>query len=1013
MFGLVFGVSAFAIATVLASFMAGLGFGNFCFGKIAGRSARPVLLYALLELCIGLYGLFFPFLFSALKILCLHLPAEVQGRFVTMSLVRFMLSLLVLAVPTTLMGGTLPVLSKIFVKDLRTIGKRIGGLYSVNNAGAIAGCLAAGFLLMLLAGVRGTVQIAAGVTLIIASCAWFLGRASTITEQAGEKFEKALTPELQNRLIFTTSAVRLVLILIGVEGFVSLAYELVWTRILSAAVLGNSVYSFCIVTAVFILGLSLGSYITAAIIDKRKDPLGFFGSIEIAIGLSAILFLLLFGKVPAMEHARLATAAFGVWGRSLSQDLFFSIVVMLIPATLMGMAFPTAVRICTPTVDGVAQSVGIIGGLNTAGSILGSFAGGFILIPVFGMYRSLIVLALVNMLAGVAAILFDRQLHWRFRTAVAAAFAVACACVPAVLPHHALYWRSTAKTSQDEWLQYYVEDYAATVAVVNTRSSDGDVKCLEVDGIPVAGTDFMLRTTQKVQAHIPLLLYESQDRGRAKNVLAIGLGSGGTSWSATQHAGSGITCVELVPGVVKAAVREFAEENHDVFDSTRYRLIIGDGRNHVLTTTKHYDVILTESVHPVYAGNASLYTQDYFAACRRRLTENGVFSVWLPIYRISRDDFKTVMATFVSVFPHASVWFTANSLSRQVLLIGTMKKLEIDFATWVTMAEGDAGVRNDLKQVSLDDPLKLLDCMIMTENEMRDFSAGASIHTDDRPVLEFSAPKSADDFTTWKQNLADVTTFKKSRFGCLVHCPDSLQTRRLAAQYDTADRHVLAGLVNHFDNQDIALKEYRVAHVLNPSDASIGYLVNLAQRSMLDRARGLRSAGNVRDANEIYKSLVAGDPDNFDIVNETARWYGQLHMVETAETLLKGFLRVHPKSADAYTSLGIIFVNNQLWDNALTVVDSSLALNPRLAEAYNTRAIADAGKGRYDEALSSLNKAIEINPETPNVYENRAYVYAHMGKKDLAEKDADLSRSIRQAHDGGLAEDATTKAPAR
>jgi spermidine synthase len=1004
MFGLVFGVSAFAIATVLASFMAGLGFGNFYFGKIAARSARPLHLYALLELGIGLYGLIFPFLFSALKLFCQQLPAEVQNRFLVISLVRLLFSLLVLAVPTALMGGTLPVLSKIFVKDLRTLGKRIAGLYSVNNAGAIAGCLAAGFLLMLLVGVHGTVLIAAGVNLVIAFLAWILDNASTAAVQVGEKPGKAPALETQSRSFFTTPVVRLVLVLIGIEGFVSLAYELVWTRILSAAVLGNSVYSYCIVTAVFICGLSLGSFLTSIIIDKRKDALGFFAGIEIAIGLSAIVFLLFFCKVPGIEHARMATAAFGVWGRSLAQDLFFSIVVMLIPATLMGMAFPTAVRICTPSIVGVSRTVGIVGGLNTFGSIAGSLAGGFILIPMFGMYRSVIVLALVNIMAGVVAIMFDTLLHWRLRTAVAVTFAAACACMPAVLPHHALYWRSTAATSDNEWLHYYVEDYAATVAVVNSKSIDGDVACLEVDGIPVAGTEYMLRTTQKAQAHIPLLLYESQNHGPAGNVLTVGLGSGGTSWSATQHDIGSITCVELVPGVVKAAEREFSEENHDVFGSTRFHLIIGDGRNHVLTTAFRYDVILTESVHPIYAGNASLYTQDYFRACRGRLTENGVFSVWLPIYRLSRGDLKTVMATFVSVFPHASVWFTTNSLSRQVLLIGTMKKLEIDFATWVAMVN-EPKVRKDLRQVRLDDPLKLLDCMIMTENDMRNFAAGAAIHTDDHPVLEFSAPKSSDDFVTWKRNLAAIAGYKKSSLPFLVNCTDSAEARRLMAQYDAADRHILTGLLNHFDNQDGAVKEYRLAQRLNPSDNSIGYLVSLEERSMLNKAHGLQSVGNIGGARALYKIMLDVDPGNFSIVNEAALWYGRLHVVDAAESLLTGYVRTHPGSAgadaDAYASLGIVYVNNRRWGMALTVLDSALLLNPRLAEAYNTRAIAYAGEGLYDEALASLDKAIEMNPETPNAYENRAYVYAHMGKNDLAEKDAALSRSIRHGLDSG------------
>lgn len=991
MFGLVFGVSAFAMATVLTSFMAGLGFGNFYFAKIADRSRDPLRLYALLELGIGLFGLIFPLLYLALKVLCLHLPTGVQSSFPQMTALRFVLSLVALMVPTTLMGGTLPVLSRIFVRDLHTIGRRIGNLYSVNNAGAMAGCLAAGFVVILVAGVRGTVYVAAGLNIVIAFLAWRMSKTSRLSPLPGEKVSLVTIPPSHDKASFSTPVVRLVLVLIGLEGFASLAYELIWTRILSASVLGNSVYSFCIVAAVFILGLSLGSWITALVIDKRKDALGSFALIEIGIGLTAIMFLLLFSHVPAMDHSLLPSAAFGDWGGTIARDLFLSVVIMLVPATLMGMAFPTAVKICTRSVNEAAHGVGIVGGVNIIGSILGAFCGGFVLISVFGMYHSITVLAFVNILAGVAAVLADRLLRWRFRAAIAAVICAACAATPALLPHQALYWRSTTATHRNEWLQYYVEDYAATVAVVETQTADGMAKCLEVDGIPVAGTDFMLRTTQKVQAHIPLLLYESQNVGRAKKVLAVGLGSGGTSWSAMQHVASTVTCVELVPGVAKAAAREFAEENHAVFDSSRYRLIIGDGRNHVFATKERYDAILTESVHPVYASNASLYTRDYFAACRMRLTESGVFSVWLPIYRISPGDFKTVMATFLSVFPHASVWFTPNSLSRQVLLIGTMKELRIDVARWNALVRAP-GIASDLAKVRLDDPVKLLDCMIMSEEDMKDFSIGAAFHTDDRPVLEFSAPRSADDVTTWKQNLAAIAAYKRSRFEACVHDADSTQTRRSMARYDSADRHVLAGILNHFDNQQAAIGQYRVAQGLNPSDSSIGFLARDVRRSVLDKINLLQSSGRTGEASALYGTLLCAYPDDFDLVAGAARWYGIVGRVDSAEALLRGFLMHHPRSADAFTSLGIVYVNNKQWDKALAALDNALVLDPRRAETYNARAIAYAGKGLYGEALSDMNRAIEIDPKTPNVYENRSYVYAHMSE----EKNPASQRLIQQ-----------------
>jgi spermidine synthase len=143
------------------------------------------------------------------------------------------------------------------------------------------------------------------------------------------------------------------------------------------------------------------------------------------------------------------------------------------------------------------------------------------------------------------------------------------------------------------------------------------------------------------------------------------------------------------------------------FSNPRYRLLFEDGRNFVLSTRDSFDVIMTESVHPIYAGNASLYSRDYYFACKQKLRRHGILSVWVPIYRISPDDFNNILRTFQSVFPHCTVWFTTNCLSRQVLLIGSVSPITIDPDTWRAWVNRP-GVRQDLAQLQLDDPYKLL-----------------------------------------------------------------------------------------------------------------------------------------------------------------------------------------------------------------------------------------------------------------------------------------------------------------
>ncbi len=567
----------------------------------------------------------------------------------------------------------------------------------------------------------------------------------------------------------------------------------------------------------------------------------------------------------------------------------------------------------------------------------------------------------------------------RLRVICGVATTAACVAAAVALPRHALYWRSTTADRHNEWLTYYVEDYAATVAVVTSRSIDGEVKCLEVDGIPVAGSEFMLRTTQKTQAHIPLLIFESQNHGcRPNKVLAVGLGSGGTSWSAARHSGVPVTCIELVPGVEQAARREFTEENHGIFDSAGYSLHIGDGRNYLLMSRDTFDVILTESVHPIYAGNASLYSRDYFTLCRDHLSKHGVFSVWLPIYRIAPEDFKTVLQTFESIFPHTTVWFTSTCASRQVLLIGTVEKTAIDVPTWVAMA-GSPGVHNDLKEVNLGDPYKLLDCMIMAEKQVKDFASGAALHTDSRPVLEFSAPRSRNDSTTWRTNLSAIIGFKDSLYDCLAPYPDSMHYRLVLARYAAADRHILAGIVNHFADRANAIREYRIASGINPSDPSVKYLVDEAHGALRAEAGHFEAEGKTEEACALYRKFLAVNPEDFDVARDAALWLGSLHRVDSAIAVLNRLAPAEKNSGQWFSCLGTVYINNSRWNNALAAFDSAVALNPRLSEAYTGRSVAYAGKGRWGDALADLDTAISINPLTPNAKENRAYVYRHMG----------------------------------
>ena len=455
-----------------------------------------------------------------------------------------------------------------------------------------------------------------------------------------------------------------------------------------------------------------------------------------------------------------------IWGKSLGAEFIFAFLAMIIPAILMGAVFPLVSRICATDMKKLGEKIGKVGFFDTIGSVIGSFAAGFIFIYFIGMQKSVIIMALLNLAVGVIIIILHPAMKRKIKILMLSIAICLFGIAFIFIPENTSYWRGSALESNK--LLVYEEAANAVITVTQKESIEGSHKYLEINGIDVAGTTYQLRSTQKVQAHLPLLLYEATNARKANRILQVGLGSGETSWSALLHEPEEMVCVELQPSVLKIAKEHFREVNHGVFDNPAYTVVIEDGRNYMLISNEKYNVILTESIHPVFAGNANLYSKDYFELCRKRLTGEGILSIWLPLWALSLDDFRMVINTFHSVFPHSTVWYTTNFDSKQVHLIGSKKKLSIDFSIWEKKIEEEK-IKQDLREVRLDDPYKLLDALVMTEEDVEKYIVGAMMHTENRPNLEFSAPKS------WYEaghegrriNLESIIGFKKNAFSIL------------------------------------------------------------------------------------------------------------------------------------------------------------------------------------------------------------------------------------------------------
>ena len=413
---LVFGATTLAVSTVLAVFMGGLAFGSLTGGRWADRAKRPLRLYAWLELAIGLYGLAIPFLFSLLPTIYQPLWRTAGLSFFTLSLVRFVLAGLVLAIPTVLMGATLPVLSRVVARRAEAVGRDVGMLYTVNTVGAVIGASLAGLFLIPSIGMAGTTAVAAILNLVAGAVAYAMDRRQTLEPEVAS--DGAV--EAPRSQVLTRPASIALFAAFGVSGIAALVYEVAWTRALSL-VLGSSVYAFTIMLTTFLVGLALGAGLGAWLADRVRRPLLVLSIVEGAVGISAFAGLFLIRELPyvfLVLHRQFEASPAALL---LGTRLLVAALVMLVPTTLLGAVFPLAVRAAAGRVNAIGRTVGALYSVNTLGAIAGAFASGFLLIPWLGVEGSLVAAIVLNFVAAAALAFTSVPASRAVRSAIAIA----------------------------------------------------------------------------------------------------------------------------------------------------------------------------------------------------------------------------------------------------------------------------------------------------------------------------------------------------------------------------------------------------------------------------------------------------------------------------------------------------------------------------------------------------------------------------------------------------------------
>ena len=720
---LVFGTSVFAVSTVLGAFMAGLALGSFYYGRVVDSKGEGLRLYGLLELGIAAFALLFPILLAGLDDIYTLLYQYLGGTSFGFSLIRFLLSFVVLLIPTTLMGATLPVLSKYVVGHLQELGKGVGWLYAVNTFGAAIGALVAAFVLLEYLGVTGTTYLAIGLNLLIAGIALWWNSRATEGSGAGVVVGDREEGTYASQVIEPSYFVWMVLGAFGLSGFVALGYEVLWTRLLSMLLKSATAQSLSTILVCFLGGLAAGGAVGGRYVDQLKDPLLSFGIIQVLIGLCGLVSISAFGAIPYLVQI---FSSFSSWGAYLLKLFLAAFGIMLLPTFLLGLLFPVVSKLWVRRLETLGSRIGDIYGINTLGAVLGALGVGFVLLPLLGTQASIQALAWINLLVGIGLVLAHPALGGKKKAGILSVLAVPVIVALTLLPK-GLFVELFQWTEPNSRLLFFDEGTGGTVTVHEYR--DGN-RLLKINGGGEVPTDYASLQTFRFLGNLPMLLHP-----KPQEVAVIAFGGGITLAAVELHGPEQLDCIEVVEGVF-AAGKHFSQYNYYIFnrfDRPYLNAIIDDGRNHMLRTAQRYDVIISDATHPGTADSWVLYTEEFYRLCQQRLEQGGIMAQWLPVHGLSREDFRMILRTFRAVFPHASLWLTRE----YAIMLATPQRLHIDLAHLQERLQNEM-VQANLEEVDLGDPVSFMSTLALGEQEYARFVGTGPINTDDRPYISFT-----------------------------------------------------------------------------------------------------------------------------------------------------------------------------------------------------------------------------------------------------------------------------------
>jgi spermidine synthase len=738
---LVIGSSAVSLGVLLATYMGGMFLGSLACGRVVPRRLDPLRVYAAIEAGVGLCGVAILFALPWLdRVYSVHAGHRLAGVFL-----RAAVCALCLLAPTVLMGASLPALARQWEASVRG-ASRLGFLYAANTAGAVAGCLLAGFYLLRVHDMYFASYAAAAVNVAVAMAALAASGLRAEREPAFSGENNPGSPEQQSAELEETGGsacptirhpAHAIYAVIAISGLCALGAEVIWTRLLSL-MMGATVYAFSIILAVFLAGLGLGSGLGSYLARKQGSPKLLLGICQVilAFAVSGIAYRL----AAQLPYWKMESSA-DPW-LTFRGDLWRSMATVLFPALFWGASFPLALAAAagdsrrSPQRDHGTDSARLAGSIyaaNTFGAIVGALGFSMILIPWIGTRNSQRVLMALCAIASLIALP-------RLRTVAGLAILVVTAGllawrIPPFPWQVFAYGRELTISYKDSRPLYVGEGRNASIAI--TQIPDG-TRFFHISGKVEASTLPQDMRLQRMLGHLPALFH-----AKPRSVLVVGCGAGVTAGTFAVHPEiERILICELEPLVPAASARHFAKENHNVLRDRRTEIVYDDARHYVSTTPERFDIITSDPIHPWVKGAATLYSKEYFEMVKRRLNPGGVVTQWVPLYQTDPETVESEIATFLSVFPHATIW--NNDLGGEgydAMLLGQVEPARIDLDELARrLARPDyAAVRESLADVGLVSPLSLLATYAGRGSDMAPWLRHAAINHDRDLRLQYLA----------------------------------------------------------------------------------------------------------------------------------------------------------------------------------------------------------------------------------------------------------------------------------